>query len=180
MNIPLPSTKKRKRPNGKESLVPSSFFNLPPDPNSFDTPLSITPFGTASRIFIPVYWVSGSLQLFHAPLAIRPGTVILAKLDGEKTLVCIEWIGDQIFALCKLSEHVRVKELRNVIKVSSKHPVPVDDGAIISAIRDDHGEELWKQIKAPFTKRPIVGLEKFMVEKDLHERYMRFCSCKGR
>lgn len=49
-----------------------------------------------------------------------PGTVVVAKIEGERQLSAIESIGDNVYALYRLSTQLRMKDIRRVAS-QTKH-----------------------------------------------------------
>ena len=140
--------------------------------SSLDHPLTVLPIAVIPRICFPVCWLAGPTpRVFSThrhdilPSISGLGMVMVAKVEGEKCMVVIERVGDNMHAMCALKKDLKVKDVRLVAK-TSKEIAPSSRVAAVDESMQVDGGEWWRRMMA---KKPYHGEEKQISLKFLIE-----------
>ena len=96
---------------------------------------------------MPLNWLSGvPSRLFSAniPALDLPGNILIIKTDGERQLSAVERIADGMFTLCKLSAHVKMKEVRRMAQLAKKALPASSDCADIG--KESFQKQWWESL----------------------------------
>jgi hypothetical protein len=69
--------------------------------------------------------------------------VMVAKVDGEKSMVVIERIGERLYSMCTLKKDVKVKDVRTAAKTAKETDQPP-----VTEAEKVMGGEWWKGMVA--------------------------------
>ena len=67
--------------------------------------------------------------------------VIVAKVEGEKSMVVIERVSERVYSMCTLKKDVKVKDVRTTAKTAKESDLPRTDGNI-----QVDGDEWWRSM----------------------------------
>lgn len=126
--------------------------------SSFDAATKISPSVVLPRSHVPIGWLAGApSRIFDAPtdspILCVPGNVVIVKIEGERQLSAVEKIGENVYALYRLSTQLRMKDIRKVASLT-KHLPNVDFG---SGQYDIHEADWWCKagdVCYPFSNAP--------------------------
>ena len=115
-----------------------------------DHPLTVIPVASFPRAFLPISWLSGSTpKIFstHSPenltRAIGSGVVMVAKVEGEKSMVIMERVDDRVYSMCSLRKDLKIKDVRYIAKASRDNDVKLEVKALNAAAMPVDGSEWW-------------------------------------
>jgi len=115
-----------------------------------DHPLTVIPVASFPRAFLPISWLSGSTpRIFstHSPenltRAIGLGVVMVAKVEGEKSMVIMERVDDHVYSMCSLRKDLKIKDIRYVAKTSRDNDIKLEVKALNAAAMPVDGSEWW-------------------------------------
>jgi len=86
----------------------------------------VIPMATFPRVFLPICWLVGltprifSTQRKDIIPSSSKDLVMIAKVEGEKSMVVIEQVGDCIYSMCTLKKDLKVKDVRTVAKTAKE------------------------------------------------------------
>ena len=113
-----------------------------------DHPVTVTPVVTIPRPLLPIDWLVGSSpRIFsvHRTLLIPSingiEPVIVAKVEGEKSMVVIEQIDKCLYTMCTLRKDLKLKDVRTVAKSAKDLSLQVQEQA--DDPRMEIGEDEW-------------------------------------
>ena len=77
------------------------------------------------RYFLPISWLIGSIPrvfLVHhtdvIPSMSNIGLVMVAKIEGEKNMVVIQRVGEDVYSMCALKKDLKIKDVRTITKAA--------------------------------------------------------------
>lgn len=118
-----------------------------------DHPLTVIPVASFPRVFFPISWLSGSKpRVFSTHSAenltriIGLGVVMVAKIEGEKSMVIIERVDDHVYSMCSLRKDLKIKDVRSVAKMSRDKDIKLEVKQMCAAIAamPVEGSEWWR------------------------------------
>lgn len=117
-----------------------------------DHPLTVTPVASFPRVFLPISWLSGSTPRVFSTASpdnltriIGLAAVMIAKVEGEKSMVIIERIDDCVYSMSSLRKDLKIKDVRSAAKMSRDKDVKLEVKPVNCTI-PDNGSDWWKNI----------------------------------
>jgi hypothetical protein len=114
--------------------------------------LTIIPVASFPRVFLPLSWLVGSNpRVFTTHAAeglariIGLGVVMVAKVEGEKSMVIIERVDERAYSMCLLRKDLKIKDVRAVAKMSRDKELKLEVKQVNAAMPVE-GNEWWKNM----------------------------------
>ncbi|KAL7274803.1 hypothetical protein RUND412_002278 [Rhizina undulata] len=98
----------------------------------FDSSVKITPTVVIARSYIPFAWLAGvparllSGTPSQFPALDIPMNVLIVKVEGERQLSALEKVKDGVYTLYKLSQQLKMKDVRKTVSVARKSTAVCD------------------------------------------------------
>src|SRR5271170_1961871 len=117
-----------------------------------DHPLTVIPVASFPRLFLPLSWLAGSNPRIFTTHAVEGvagiiglGMVMVAKVEGEKSMVIIERVDERVYSMCLLRKDLKIKDVRAVAKLSRDKELKLEIKQVNAAMPIE-GNEWWKNM----------------------------------
>lgn len=142
-----------------------------------DHPLTVIPVASFPRVFLPLSWLVGSNPRIFSTHAtesltriIALGVVMVAKIEGEKSMVIIELVDDRVYSMCSLRKDLKIKDVRAVAKMSRDKELKLEVKQVNAAMPVE-GNEWWtnmavQTLQSDFSRQLTL---KFLTNEEISE-----------
>jgi hypothetical protein len=126
---------------------------------------------------MPIQWIVGSTPRVFTSQGNRliplSGVVMIAKVEGEKSMVVIEKIGECLYSMCALKKDLKIKDVRTAARCAKEQEIQSEIQTEEDGMQID-GNEWWRGMmvrQSQLRPRQDVTLQLNLLLRDGIEEY---------